>query len=97
MQWIKNLTSGAQVTAKARIQSLVKWVKGSHVAAARAWIQSLTQELLHAVGAVIKTKERKNKITKHFQEHIRGKRTVIPVTMLEHSCTYCCVTYLPKT
>ena len=39
----------------------VQWIKGSSVAIAAAWIQSLAQELLHATGTAIKRKGKKNK------------------------------------
>ena len=48
----------------------MEWVKGSGIAAAAAWIQSLAQELPYATGGAIKkpTKQKKNFISKslHF-------------------------------
>lgn len=40
------------------IPGLARWVKGSSVAAAAAWIQSLARELPHAVGVAIQNLKR---------------------------------------
>ena len=52
-----NPTAVVWVTAAAQFRSppsLVQWVKGCHVAAAAAWIQSLAGELQCATGSAIK-------------------------------------------
>ena len=53
VQWVKNLTAGAWVAFRGAgsIPSLTQWVKGSRVATAAAWIQSLAGELPHAADA----------------------------------------------
>ena len=59
-QEVKNLTAVAQVAEEAQVRSL-GWhsgLKGSGVAAAAAWIQSLAQELPYAVGAAVKLKRK---------------------------------------
>ena len=60
--WVKNPAAEAWVTGEMQVCSLVQlqWVKGSSIApaatqvTAMAWIQSLAQELLFALGAAIK-------------------------------------------
>ena len=57
-QWVKNLTVVAQVAVEVWVQSPpVQWVKGSSMATAAAWIQSLTWELPYAMGVAIKRKK----------------------------------------
>jgi len=43
------------------IPSMAQWDKGSSVAAAGAWIQSLAWELPYAVGVAVKKKEEERK------------------------------------
>ena len=54
-QWVKSLTAEAQVHCRGEglIPGLVQWVKGSGVAIAVAWIQSLAWEFPYATGAAI--------------------------------------------
>ena len=61
-QWVKNLTTTAQIPEEVQIQSptLAQWVKGSGTASAVAsvtavaQIQSLAQELPYAMDVTIK-------------------------------------------
>ena len=56
----------------ALIPSLLPWVKGSSIAAAAAWIQSLTQELPCATGVATK-KKKKRKKDKEKKAMLRGQ------------------------
>ena len=58
VQWLKNLTTAAPVTAKAQAPALAQCsgVKRPSVTAAVVQIQSLIWELPHATGAAIKIK-----------------------------------------
>ena len=53
VQWVKNPTAAVQITAE-EVTVLAQWAKGSGIIAAVAWIQSLAQELLYAVGVAVK-------------------------------------------
>ena len=56
-QRAKNPTAAARVAVEVQGGSPAQWAKGSGVATAVAWIQSLAQELPYAVSRAIKTKQ----------------------------------------
>ena len=56
-QWVKNPTAAAWVAAEVQVWFLaLQWAKGSSVATAVAWIQSLAQKFPYAVDAAMKLK-----------------------------------------